>query len=88
MRDTFGDLQCTVDSQVAEGDMVVTRWTARGTHQGEHLGVPPTGNPVMVTGIIMHRFRDGKSVETWGEWDRLGLMQQTSDTLRAREVGA
>jgi steroid delta-isomerase-like uncharacterized protein len=88
MRDTFGDLQCTVESQIAEGDMVMTRWTARGVHKGELLGVPATGKPVTVTGLIVHRFSDGKSVETWGEWDRLGLLEQFGAFPAEREVGA
>ena len=66
----------------------MTRWTAHGLHQDEHLGIPATGKPVTVTGIMIHRFRDGKSVETWGEWDRLGLMQQLDDTSKASEINA
>jgi predicted ester cyclase len=88
MRATFHGLRCTVDQQIAEGDLVMTRWTARGIHQVEHLGVPATGQPVTVTGIMVHRFRDGKSVETWGEWDRLGLKQQLGDTSNASEINA
>ncbi len=88
MRDTFADFECTVEFQIAEGDMVLTHWTARGIHQGELLDTPASGKPVMVTGLIVHRFKDGKSVETWGEWDRLGLIEQTRDTLSEREVGA
>jgi predicted ester cyclase len=42
-RTAFPDYACTIDDQIAEGDKVVTRWTARGTQQGELLGVPPTG---------------------------------------------
>ncbi|HEY0603322.1 MAG TPA: ester cyclase [Herpetosiphonaceae bacterium] len=86
MQAVFRDLRCTVDQQIAEGDLVMTRWTARGIHQGELLGVPGSGNPITVSGIIIHRFRDGKSVETWGEWDRLGLKQQMEQPLKAREV--
>ena len=37
----FPDAQITVEDQIAEGDRVVTRWTARGTHQGEFMDVPP-----------------------------------------------
>src|SRR5690348_10861277 len=59
MRDTFGDLQCTVEWQVAEGDMVVTSWTARAVHTGELLGAPASGNQVTITGLLVNRFRDG-----------------------------
>ena len=86
MQAVFRDLHCTVDQQIAEGDLVMTRWTVNAIHQGELLGVPGSGNPVTVSGIIVHRFRDGKSVETWGEWDRLGLKQQMEQPLKAREV--
>ncbi|HEY0738255.1 MAG TPA: ester cyclase [Herpetosiphonaceae bacterium] len=88
MRATFHNLRCTVDQQIAEGDLVMTRWTARGIHQDEHLGIPGTGQPVTVSGIMIHRFRDGKSVETWGEWDRLGLMKQLDDTSKSSEINA
>jgi steroid delta-isomerase-like uncharacterized protein len=62
-RSAFPDVQLTVDDQVAEGDMVVTRWTARDTHQGELMGIPPSGNRVEVTGISIDRFEGGKMVE-------------------------
>lgn len=88
MRETFADLECTVEFQVAEGDLVVTHWTARGIHQGELLGVPGSGNPMTVSGLIVHRFKDGKSVETWGQWDRLGMIEQIRATPTEREVGA
>ena len=86
MRDTFSDLRCTVDSQIAEGDLVVTRWTARGMHQRELLGLAGSGQPVMVTGIQINRFEDGKSVEVWGEWDRFGLAEQINQPLKERAV--
>jgi predicted ester cyclase len=57
MRSAFPDLTCTIEDQVAEGDKVVTRWTGRGTHQGEteELG-PPSGNRMEITGISIERF--------------------------------
>ena len=66
----------TVEDLIAEGDKVVTRWRARGTHQGELMGIPPSGNPVEVTGITIHRIEGGKVVETWANYDALGMMQQ------------
>ncbi len=76
-RQAFPDLQTTIEDMVAEGDKVVTRFSARGTHQGEteYLG-PPTGNSFEVTGITIERFSDGKIVEDWTNFDALGLMQQ------------
>jgi len=72
----FPDLHLTVEDQVAEADKVTTRWTSRGTHQGELMGIPPTGKHVTVTGIDINRFEDGKSVEHWLNMDNLGMLQQ------------
>lgn len=70
------DIHFTMEDKIAEGDTVVVRWTARGTHQGEYQGIPPTGRAGVITGIEVARFADGKKVESWGEFDRLGIMQQ------------
>ena len=75
-RTAFPDLQLSVEDQVAEGDKVVTRYTGRGTHQGELMGIPPTGNEVVVSGTIMSRVSDGKIEEEWNNFDALGMMQQ------------
>jgi steroid delta-isomerase-like uncharacterized protein len=74
--EAFPDLQITVEDAVAEGDKVVTRWTGHGTHQGELMGNAPTGNPVTVTGITIHRLEGGKIAEEWEMFDMLGIMQQ------------
>ena len=73
----FPDLHATVEDAIAEGDQVVTRWTIRGTHQGEveEFG-PPTGRRVEVQGITIHRIEDGKIVEEWERYDNLSAMQQ------------
>lgn len=76
LREAFPDLQFTVEDQIAEGDRVVTRWTARGTHQGEFQGIPPTGKQASVTGITVKRLANGKLVEGWTNADMLGLLQQ------------
>jgi steroid delta-isomerase-like uncharacterized protein len=75
-RTAFPDLQIAIDDQIAEGDLVVTRFTARGTHRGELMGIPPTGNKVVVTGISIDRMADGKSVESWTNYDLMGMMRQ------------
>ena len=75
-RAAFSDLQFTVEEQVAEGDRVVTRWTATGTHDGDLLGIAPTGTMGTTTGISINRVADGKVAEDWTNWDALGLMQQ------------
>ncbi len=76
-RQAFPDLQTTIEDMVAEGDKVVTRFSIRGTHQGESedLG-PPTGNRIEVTGITIEQFSNGKIVEDWTNFDAMGLMQQ------------
>jgi steroid delta-isomerase-like uncharacterized protein len=75
-RSAFPDLKFTIDDQIAEGDKVVTRWTGRGTHQGELQGIPPTGKQVTMTGMTVERIVNGKVVEGWAEFDALGMMQQ------------
>jgi steroid delta-isomerase-like uncharacterized protein len=73
---SFPDQQFTVDDLVAEGDKVVMLWTVRGTHQGELMGIAPTGKQVTVTGITIYRLADGKIAEEVANWDAFGLMQQ------------
>jgi steroid delta-isomerase-like uncharacterized protein len=75
-RGVFPDLHYTIEAQVAEGDRVATRWTMRGTQQGEFLGVPASGKQVEVAGIQIDRIADGQIVEHWRESDIMGLMQQ------------
>jgi len=75
-RTAFPDAHYTVEDQIAEGDKVVTWWSARGTHQGPLMGIPPTGKQGTVTGIGIGRFEGGKLVEAWTEFDALGMMQQ------------
>lgn len=75
-RSAFPDLQVTIEDQIAEGNKVVTRWTARGTHEGEFRGIASTGKQVVITGITIQRIAGGKIVEGWGNWEALGMMQQ------------
>ena len=72
----FPDHRLTVEDQIAEGDKVVTRWTARGTHRGDLPGIPATGKPVTVTGITVSRISGGRIAEEWQDWDSLGMLQQ------------
>jgi steroid delta-isomerase-like uncharacterized protein len=73
----FPDLNVTVEDVISEGDNAVTRYTIRGTHQGEieEFG-PPTGRQMELQGITIHRIADGKIVEEWERYDNLSLMQQ------------
>jgi steroid delta-isomerase-like uncharacterized protein len=75
-RTAFPDLHMTIEDQIAEGDKVVNRWTSRGTHKGELMGIPPTGKQTTVTGMYVARIIGGKIVEEWGNLDALGMMQQ------------
>ena len=75
-RAAFPDLTLTIENQVAEGEYVVTRWTARGTHEGDMDGLAPTGKSAATGGISMTRIVDGKIVEDYTQWDALGLMTQ------------
>jgi len=83
LRAGFPDLHFTVQDQIAEGDKVVTRWTARGTHRGEFQNVPATGREIRLVGADIDRVIGGKVVECWAHVDELGLMRQ----LGAIETG-
>src|ERR687889_1768339 len=61
----FPDLKATLDDILAEGEMVAYRWILRGTHLGEWLGIPPTGNHFTASGISVYRIAEGKVVEGW-----------------------
>ena len=75
-RQAFPDLHMTVEDLVAEGDKVLLRWKATGTHQGSLGQLPSTGKQVTVTGMGLHRFENGKVAEHWGHWDQMGMLQQ------------
>jgi steroid delta-isomerase-like uncharacterized protein len=64
-RAAFPDLKVTLEDQLAEADKVVTRWTVRGTHSGEFLGLAPTGDGVTVSGIEFDRIVGGRIDEAW-----------------------
>ena len=72
----FSDLQVQIEDVFSEGDKLVTRWSAQGTHDGELMGIPPTARKVSTSGIAIDRFENGQSVEHWEVFDQVGLMQQ------------
>ena len=72
----FPDSKHIHEDMITEGDKVVAHGTVRGTHEGEYMGIAPTGKQVMFTGIGIFRIAEGKFIEAWIEFDRLGLMQQ------------
>lgn len=65
-----------VVDQVAEGDLVASRWIISGTHQGEFLGIPATNKKVATSGTVIQRFENNKSQEHWAIWDTMGLLVQ------------
>jgi steroid delta-isomerase-like uncharacterized protein len=76
-REAFPDFHDSINIQIAEGDTVATRFTSRGTHRGTFMGVEPTNRALTSTGITIDRISDeGKIVESWANWDMMGMMQQ------------
>jgi steroid delta-isomerase-like uncharacterized protein len=75
-RTALPDFHTTIEDMIAEGDKVVQRFTAHGTHKGEFMGIPPTGKQVTITGIAIDRIAGGKIVENWVNIDMLGMMVQ------------
>jgi steroid delta-isomerase-like uncharacterized protein len=81
LRAAFPDLGLTLDDVAAQGDRVVVRFTARGTHRGTFLGAKGTGRAVEMTGIAVHRVADRQIAETWVSWDTFGLALQVGLVL-------
>jgi steroid delta-isomerase-like uncharacterized protein len=75
-REAFPDFRDSIDIQIAEGDMVATRFTSRGTHRGTFMGAEPTNKELSWTGTSIDRISEGRIVESWTNWDMLGMMQQ------------
>jgi len=75
-RAAFPDLHTEIETQIAEGDLVATRWTATGTHEGDLMGIAPTGRRVRQPGMDISRFSDGKVAETWEGYNPMVMMQQ------------
>ena len=82
-RAAFPDLSFTVRLLVGEGDYVVGRWTATGTHSGSWGGVEPTRRRAELTGVNIFRFENGQAAELWNFRDDLGLMEQLGNRVYA-----
>jgi len=80
------DLRITIEDMIAEGDKVVARLSAIGTHKGDFMGIPPTGVQITNTRMITFRIADGKIVETWENYDMLGVLQQLGVMPPSRET--
>jgi steroid delta-isomerase-like uncharacterized protein len=75
-RQAFPDARSTVEDQVAEGDKVVTRWRARGTHRGQLGPIAATGRQFEMDGVTIERIAGGRIAEVWVARDELGLLGQ------------
>lgn len=75
-RTAFPDFHDTVELQLAEGDLVATRFRSTGTQRGSFLGIGATNRELSWTGTTIDRIVDGKIVESWANWDLAGLLQQ------------
>jgi steroid delta-isomerase-like uncharacterized protein len=84
------DLHITIEDLIADGDKVVSRNTVTGTHQGEYMGLPPTGKSITYNEIFIFSFVNGRIAETWGVVDVFSQMQQLGaipgDSQRWRSV--
>ena len=72
----FSDLEADEEFAFADGDYPCTRYTSRGTHDGDFMGIAPTGTECEVPGIVINRLEDGETAEAWPIVDFLGLLQQ------------
>ena len=75
-RESFSDIEWSIDHLFGEGAFVAVRWTARGTHDGEFRGYQPTGRRVEIPGTTIFRFEDDRVAEGWTVFERLGLLEQ------------
>jgi len=86
LRKGFPDVTFSIEEIIAAGNRVIVRYTERSTHQGEFAGLPATGNKIEMSGIMIHRIENGKSVEDKEDWDMQGFMQQLGMELKPKEV--
>ncbi len=76
VRSASGDVRFSVEDLIAEGDLVMARWRAEGTHTGEILGIPATGGRVDFSGVVLYRVEAGRITEGWHGYDSLELLRQ------------
>jgi steroid delta-isomerase-like uncharacterized protein len=85
--DAFPDMHFDVKDLFGVGDQIAVRWTATMHHSGNGLGMEASGADITIQGMGIARFSDGKLVETWDNWDKLGLFQQI-EAARTKRAGA
>jgi steroid delta-isomerase-like uncharacterized protein len=76
LRNGFPDIHWTMEETIIEGNRVAARFTMRGTHRGDFIGIPPTGNEISVQALNFYHLADGQIVGEQGQPDLLGIMQQ------------
>jgi len=72
----YSDLRFNIEDMIAEQDKVVACWTFSGTHRGDYMGIPATNKKVSVDGMTIHHVAGGKIMDSYSNWDALGMMQQ------------
>jgi len=75
-RAAFPDIHFTIENQIAEGDLVVTRWSWQGTHQGSFMGIAATGRHITFSGITIYRITAGKLTQDSTEFNMLDALQK------------
>ena len=86
IRGAFPDIRLRVEEVIGERDIAALRWSAEMTHTGGDLGFPPTNKRVTITGMSFVRVRGGKIVESWDNWDMMGLMHEIGQTPHSTVV--
>jgi predicted ester cyclase len=86
--EAFPDLEVTTNLVVADAELVAVNLTARGTHEGTFQGVPPTGRQWAATGSAFYRVGGGWIVDSWMNWDLLGILEQLGGVRRAETASA
>jgi predicted ester cyclase len=84
--EAFPDLRVTVEDTVVEGDNVVVRWSASGTHLGDGLGLQATRSPVAFRGMTWQRFANGRMVEGWDAWNQGALIETLKTAVKAQST--
>ena len=82
-RGAFPDMKLAVEDVFATADKGVLRWSGVMTHTGDTMGMPGSGRPVQLRGITLVRFAGGKVIESWDNWDQLGMLQQIGAVIPA-----
>ena len=73
------DVCFTIQDMISEKSKVAVVWIMSGTHQGEFIGVPATNKKVSVEGVTIHQVENGKILDSYASWDRLGLLRQLGE---------